>query len=315
MGVDAAVPTVAQSQGTGGWRLVFATGVAPAVWGTTYLVTTEYLPPDRPLLASVIRALPAGLALTAMAGALPRGTWWWRAAVLGTLNIGAFFPLLFYAAYHLPGGVAAIVGALGPFVVAALAYPILGQVPTARILLAAAAGVGGVALLVLRSAVALDGYGLVAMVVATVAMAAGTVLGRRWGLPSVTRGTALVALTGWQLTIGGVLLVPLTLVIEGVPDAMSPRNLAGFAYLGLVNSMLAYLLWFRGVTRMAPSRASILVLLSPVVATVLGWVVLGEALTGWQLVGVVLVLGSVTIGAMSEPETRQDTVPDGSTPE
>ena len=51
------------------------------------------------------------------------------------------------------------------------------------------------------------------------------------------------------------------------------------------------------------------------VATVLGWVVLGEALTGWQLVGVVLVLGSVTIGAMSEPETRQDTVPDGSTPE
>jgi len=38
---------------------------------------------------------------------LPRGSWWWRAAVLGLLNFGAFFPLLFFAAYRLPGGVAA----------------------------------------------------------------------------------------------------------------------------------------------------------------------------------------------------------------
>ena len=42
------------------------TALAPAIWGSTYLVTTEFLPPDRPLLAGMIRALPAGLYLCRM---------------------------------------------------------------------------------------------------------------------------------------------------------------------------------------------------------------------------------------------------------
>jgi hypothetical protein len=78
------------------------TALAPAIWGTTYLVTSELLPPDRPLLAAVVRALPAGILLTALTRQFPRGDWWWRALVLGTLNIGAFFALLFVAAYRLP---------------------------------------------------------------------------------------------------------------------------------------------------------------------------------------------------------------------
>ena len=52
------------------------TALVPAIWGSTYLVTTELLPPDRPLLASTVRALPAGLVLVAAARALPRGAWW-----------------------------------------------------------------------------------------------------------------------------------------------------------------------------------------------------------------------------------------------
>ncbi|MGH3655769.1 MAG: EamA family transporter, partial [Micromonosporaceae bacterium] len=290
----------------GGVALAITTGIGPAIWGSTYLVTTEFLPPDRPLLASAVRALPAGLALTMVAGALPRGDWWWRAAVLGTLNIGAFFPLLFYAAYHLPGGVAAVVGALGPFVVAGLAYPLLGQVPTVRTLLAAATGVLGVCLLVLRSAVTLDGYGLLAMAVAIVAMAVATVLGKRWGLPPVRNGhqtRALLALTGWQLSVGGLLLVPLTLLGEGVPESVTLVNLAGFGYFAVVGAAVAYLLWFRGVARLTSSRVSILALLSPVVAAALGWIVLGQALTVWQLVGALLVLGAVAVGSASGRDT------------
>lgn len=49
------------------------TVLAPAVWGSTYLVTTEFLPPDRPLLASLVRALPAGLILLLITRVLPRG--------------------------------------------------------------------------------------------------------------------------------------------------------------------------------------------------------------------------------------------------
>ncbi|MGO4430748.1 EamA family transporter, partial [Streptomyces sp. MCAF7] len=61
--------------------IVLLTALAPAVWGTTYLVTTELLPPDRPLLAAVVRALPAGLLLVLVTRRLPRGVWWWRALV------------------------------------------------------------------------------------------------------------------------------------------------------------------------------------------------------------------------------------------
>ena len=76
--------------------------VAPVVWVPNYVVTRQLLPMDVPLWGSALRALPAGLVLLAVAGALPRGVWWWRSAVLGTLNVGAFFLLVYVAAQLLP---------------------------------------------------------------------------------------------------------------------------------------------------------------------------------------------------------------------
>ncbi len=82
---------------------VLLTALAPASWGTTYVVTTRLLPPGHPLFAGLMRALPAGLLALAITRVLPRGEWWWKTAVLGVLNIGAM-PLLFVAAERLPGG-------------------------------------------------------------------------------------------------------------------------------------------------------------------------------------------------------------------
>jgi probable blue pigment (indigoidine) exporter len=291
------------------FRLIAATAVTPALWGTTYLVTTEFLPAHRPLLAAAVRALPAGLLLTGtvavLAGrrALPRGAWWWRAPLLGTLNIGIFFALLFVAAYRLPGGVAAVLGALGPFVVAGLAFAVLGERPARRALVAAAIGVGGVSLLVLRSTVALDPIGIAAAAGGTLTMSLGTVLGRRWGTPDgfPRRTTALLALTGWQLTAGGLLLVPVALAVEGLPPTVTVTNLAGFGYLTLVGTALAYFLWFRGVTSLAPTRVTMLALLSPTVAAGLGWVVLHQDLSTGQLLGAAAVLGAVLLGTSARP--------------
>jgi drug/metabolite transporter (DMT)-like permease len=81
----------------GEYRAVAIAAMAPTAWGTTYLVTTELLPANRPFLAAALRALPAGLLLLAFTRTLPRGRWWAKAAVLGMLNIGAFFALLFTA--------------------------------------------------------------------------------------------------------------------------------------------------------------------------------------------------------------------------
>jgi probable blue pigment (indigoidine) exporter len=298
-------------------RIVGTSAAAPALWGTTYLVTTELLPAHRPLLAGTLRALPAGLLLLGLvsvfagrrarvgrsrpgASILPAGAWWWRAPLLGTLNIGVFFALLFVAAYRLPGGVAAVVGAVGPFVVAGIAFVLQGERPAGRTLVAAAIGVGGVALLVLRSSVALDPVGLLAAAGGTVVMSLGTVLGRRWGTPAGfdRKATALLALTGWQLTAGGLLLLPVALLVEGPPPALTALNLTGYGYLSIVGTAFAYVLWFRGVTSLAPARVTVLALLSPAVAALLGWAVLGQALSAGQVVGFAAVLGAVVLGAV-----------------
>ncbi len=303
-------------------RLVAVSALAPTFWGTTYLVTTELLPPQRPLLAGTLRALPAGLllvgavALIAGRRALPQGVWWGRAALLGVLNIGIFFALLFVAAYRLPGGIAAVLGALGPFVVAALAYPILGERPTRRILIASVIGLVGVALLVLRSTIHLDPIGLIAAAFGTLTMSLGTVLGRRWGVPEgyENRATALLALTGWQATVGGVFLLPVAFAIEGPPPMLTLTNLAGYGYLALCGTALAYFLWFRGVTGLAPTRVTLLSLLSPVVAAVLGWIVLGQELSLGQLIGAAAVLGSVLLGTSGNTPRKPEQTPQENQP-
>lgn len=163
--------------------VIALTALAPISWGSTYAVTTEFLPPDRPLFTGLMRALPAGLLLLALARTLPRGAWWWKSLVLGALNIGAFFPLLFLSAYRLPGGMAAVVGSIGPLFVAGLATLLLGERPTRRTLLTGIAAALGVSLVVLRAAGALDAVGALAALASTASMSTGTVLTKRWGRP------------------------------------------------------------------------------------------------------------------------------------
>src|SRR4051794_36013300 len=142
--------------------VLLVTALTPALWGTTYAATTEFLPPGRPLLAGVLRALPAGLLLLALTRRLPHGVWWWRSAALGALNIGIFFALLFVSAYRLPGGMAAVLGAAQPLVVAGLTMLLLTERVALRTVLAGLTGAAGVALTVLTSTARLDAIGLIA---------------------------------------------------------------------------------------------------------------------------------------------------------
>jgi probable blue pigment (indigoidine) exporter len=67
----------------------------------------------------------------------------------------------------------------------------------------------------------------------------------------------------------------------------------GYGYLTFVGALLAYLLWFRGLSRLSPVAVSSLGLLSPATAVVLGWVLLGQKLGGTAMIGLAVVLGSV----------------------
>ncbi|WP_246090672.1 EamA family transporter [Nonomuraea deserti] len=280
--------------------IVLLTALTPSIWGTTYLVTTELLPPDRPLLAALIRALLAGLLLLAITRRLPKGIWWWRSLVLGALNIGVFFALLFVGAYRLPGGVAATVGAVQPLLVALLSAGLLAERLSLRTALAAVAGVAGVGLLVLRADARLDALGVAAAIGGAAVMATGVVLSKRWRSPA-----PLLATTGWQLVAGGLLLLPVAALVEGSPPpALTTANLAGYAYLAVIGSAFAYALWFWGLGRLSATQVTFLGLLSPVVATALGWLVLGQRLTAAQAFGAVVVLAALVAAQLRPARPR-----------
>lgn len=100
----------------------------------------------------------------------------------------------------------------------------------------------GVGFLVLRAGARPDGLGVAAAAGAAVVMATGVVLGKRWTPPA-----PLLATTGWQLSAGGLLLLPAALLVEGAPPAhLTAANLAGYGYLAVIGSGVAYALWFWG---------------------------------------------------------------------
>jgi probable blue pigment (indigoidine) exporter len=202
-----------------------------------------------------------------------------------------FFPLLFLAAYELPGGLAATLQTLSPLAVMAIALPVLGERPGARRVLAGLVGVVGVGLLVLRAGSQVSVLGVVAAVASVLVSAVGFVLVKRWQPP-----TDMLTSVSWQLVAGGLVLVPVALVVEGPPPALSVANVGGLLWLSTAGTALAYVCWFRGLVRMPAGAAALVGLVNPVVGTLLGVAFAGEVF-GWaQALGMVLVLGGVVLG-------------------
>ena len=301
----AAPPPAPPSVATGGSRVAWtaATAIVPAVWGTTYIVTTHLLPEGHPLFAAMMRSLPAGLIALLIARRLPSGSWWWKSLVLGTLNMAAFFPLLFVAAQHLPGGVAATLGAVQPILVAFLAVAILHERLSIWRVTWGVVGVVGVALVVLGPHAALDPIGVAAGIGGALSMGTGVVLTKKWGKPE---GVSPVGLAGWQLTAAGLVLFLPALLIDGVPGGIDGKAIAGYIWLGLIGGLFTYTLWFAAIRRLPVTATALLGLLSPLVAATLGAAIAGEALTAVQLIGFGLALAAMVAGQLN-PKRKKPT--------
>lgn len=270
-------------------RLKYFAFLAPAIWGSTYFVTTQILPADKPLLAAAARALPAGLILI-IGRPLPNLRWVAKLFVLGALNIGVFFVLLFVAAYRLPGGIVALVGSVQPLIVILLSVGLLSQTVTRRQTVAAVIGGFGVALLISLPSKGLDSIGILAAFGATISMAFGLVLTKKWGRPSSLK---LLTFTGWQLLCGGLVILPILLITEPFPPSLTITNLLGFLYLAIPGSLFAYFVWFAGLEAFAPVAMSLLGFISPIVALTLGFFFLNQELSAAQMVGAALVIGAI----------------------
>lgn len=267
------------------------TAVAPVAWGATYFVTHEYLPADHPLYGAALRALPAGLVLLALCRKRPRGEWWWRSAVLGLINVSVFFVLVYAASQLLATSVASTVMAVSPLAMMLIAWALVSERPGITHLTGAALGLGGVCLMLLRGADGVSVTGVLASAAAMLVSAFGHILAKRW-----SAGVDVLASTAWQLTAGGLFLLPAAIAVEGSPPALSAPAVLAFAYVALVATALAFTVWFAGLRHLPAATVGLIGLLNPVTGVLLGTVVAGEVLTGQQLCGLVLVLVGVFLG-------------------
>ena len=147
--------------------------------------------------------------------------------------------------------------------------------------------------------------GVAASAAAMLTSTVGYVLAARW------RDDAdPLAVTSWQLTAGGLVLLPVAVIAEGSPPTADPRVVLAFGYVTLVATALAFTLWFGGLRHLSAGTVGLLGLLNPLSGVLLGTLLAGEVLGTRQWCGLVLVVGGILLGrARTQPrrsKARQD---------
>ncbi len=270
---------------------MLVTAIAPLAWGSTYYITNAVLPPGEPLWGAVIRALPAGVLLYVVRRRRPRGAWWWRSAVLGVLNTGGFFALVYAAAQLLPSSIASTLMATSPLAMMGFGRLFLAERPRLLALIGAVIGAIGVTVMLWGGGTGVHPLGILASLAAMLLSSIGYVLATRW-----SDGVDVFSSTSWQLLAGGLIVVPFALVVEGAPPHLDAAALAGFAYVTVIATAVAFIAWFSGLRHLGAGTVGLIGLLNPVAGVVLGTVVAGETLGLRQGVGLAIVLGGILLG-------------------
>ncbi|MFM5182402.1 DMT family transporter [Aeromonas veronii] len=259
--------------------------LAPLLWGSTYAVVSLYLTDYSPYWVAVWRALPAGLLLLLLHPRMPPLPWG-KQFLLAFCNIAAFFALLFVAAFQLPGAVAGTLGATLPLVLMLLAWLQDGTRPSLKWLLLGLMGLAGV-LLLLNPSANLDPVGVACAMLATVLIGQSSRWMRHWPVND------LLALTAWQLLLGGLMLIPLAWWLAGPMPLPDLASAPGLLWLILLNTALGYWAWLWGLKHHGPKVMGMLALTNPMMAVSLGVLMVGETLDVSQWIGIGVILLSL----------------------
>lgn len=134
-----------------------------------------------------------------------------------------------------------------------------------------------------------DPVGVAAALAATLLIAQSTLWMSRWQYRDA------LALTAWQLLLGGMMLLPVALTLTGPPALPRPHAWPGLIWLVLANSALAYWCWVWSLNRFFPAVMSIVSLLNPLSPVLLGVMLLPERLSWPQWLGIALILLAVLL--------------------
>jgi drug/metabolite transporter (DMT)-like permease len=255
----------------------------------------------------VLGGLVIGLVAWARSGRPELRRTWRAHAVLTWWNVVAFFTLQTLAILALPSGLAAVLIYLQPLLVSLAAWRLLGESMGPAKVAGLLLGFGGI---VLVSSGAFDGHvsavGVAYAVLAALTWAVGTIAFKQ-------RQDTLDPL--WAVAVpfvvGGVVLTALGAVTEGTDVSWSGSFLLALAYAALVGTALAWALWLGLVAAGEAGRASAYIFTVPVLAVLLGVVLLDEEFRAAQAAGSLLVVVGIRLVTRRPPAPVSGPAPAG----
>jgi drug/metabolite transporter (DMT)-like permease len=271
------------------------------LWGSTYLAVAVALHSMPPFLLMGTRSIIGGLVLLACAkltgGSAGTLKSWVSATICGLLFFVGCHGVLAYAQQRVPSGLAAVVLATIPFWIVLLKAVVPGRDrPSLSLLAVLFPGLVGVGLIAWPE-IGVTSFGpltgdILLLVAASASWAVGTILSERYA-GSASR----VALSGMELTAGGVVLLILSAFLDEPASfdiaRISHSSLVAWGYLVIAGTVVGFAAYIWLLKQAPPTLVATYTFVNPIIAVFLGWVVLGEHPTAWMIAGAALVIGSV----------------------
>ena len=283
------------------WRIALAFLAVYLCWGMTYLAMRVAVKDIPPHLMSGARFLVAGLILYVWArrrgDPKPTARNWYAAAVVGAFLLLGGNATVAWAEQRVPSGLAAVIIAVAPIWMVCMEWARGGPAPAKRVVAGLLLGLVGVGLLVSprgHTTGQLDALGATLLVLASASWAWGSVTSKSAPLPQ----SPFLA-TSMEMISGGILLL-VTAALAGQigqfrPAEVSTNAILAWLFLVVFGSLVGFTayVWLLGVTSIA--KAGTYAYVNPIVAVFLGWVILGEPVTGRTLLAAAVILIGVSL--------------------
>lgn len=283
-------------------RAYLALALICIIWGTTYTAIKYAIHDFPPFMLVFIRQTAAGLLLLALAYSsgkikMPERRYIGLQALTGLATITGGNGFVTWGMQYVSSGLAAIIGSLTPVVVVLLSLAWHGKERIhGRMIFGVLLGFGGLALIFregwqdfIRPEFR---WGIAGCFASCFTWSLGTVMAKQWNAP----GVSPLLNAGLQITAGGLGGGVLSFFFDNTHTIHhTTQAWMSVAYLALVGSALAFTLYMFALKHLSATVSSLYTYINPVVAIFLGWALLGESLTPWEIAGMLITIVGVWI--------------------
>ena len=275
------------------------------IWSSAFTSARMIVTNASPLAALSLRFFISGLIGISIARILGQ-TWHltpnqWRATIIfGVCQNAIYLGLNFYAMQTVEASLASIIASSMPLLVAFAGWVFLkDSLPIMAILGLILGMVGVVIIMSSRMKSGIDFYGVTFCIIAAIALTIATL-----SIKSMSSGENLLMVVGLQMLVGAVPLTIASALTETLHMNVTAGLVTAFIYTTLAPGLLATWIWFKLVARIGATRAATFHFLNPLIGVAIAAIVLGESLSEYDIIGVIVIMAGILAVQLSRQVDR-----------